>query len=220
VLTVDPAVDVVGDERVQGAGGPVGDDAHPAAPESSGRHNFYRNDDQCLLALGPPTGQSGLLAADVGLVYLHLPRQQLTTGTDQHRAQPVQHRPRRLVRADLQCSLQRERRDAVLGRGELPAHLKPHRQRRPSTIEQRARRYRGLGLASGALEAAVRDTPTTDVPTARAEEPVRPAQPLQVVQALRVRGEPRLELSQRPRVVHPTAWVIDRHHPSLVGSDG
>src|SRR5664280_1434306 len=86
--------------------------------------------------------------------------------------------------------LHRQRRDTVLGRGELPADLKPHRQRRPTSVEQRARRHRRLSLASGALEAAVRDPPTPNILTSWADEPVRPAQPLQIVQAVRVRGEP------------------------------
>src|SRR5450756_1096245 len=93
----------------------------------------------------------------------------------------VQHRPRGLVGADLQRPLHRQRRDTVLGRGELPADLKPHRQRRPTSVEQRARRHRRLSLASGALEAAVRDPPTPDIFTSWADEPVRPAKPLQIL---------------------------------------
>ena len=63
----------------------------------------------------------GLLTADVGLVHLHRPGQPLPARADQHRPQPVQHRPRRLVRADLQRPLQAQRRDPVLLGGEQPA---------------------------------------------------------------------------------------------------
>jgi len=64
-------------------------------------------------------------------------------GPHQHRPQPVQHRPRRLVGADLQRALRAQRGDAVLLRGEHPAGGEPHRQRRPPAVEQRACRRTG-----------------------------------------------------------------------------
>jgi hypothetical protein len=53
----------------------------------------------------------------------------------QHRSQPVQQRPGRLVRADLQRPLQILRRDPVPGGGEQPAGMEPHSQRRPRPVE-------------------------------------------------------------------------------------
>src|ERR1019366_3572580 len=68
-----PWGDVVGDERVQRAGRPIGNDAHPTSPKTLGRPHFHGYCHQRLLALGPAAGQPGLLATDVGLVDLHLP---------------------------------------------------------------------------------------------------------------------------------------------------
>ena len=89
-----PWREVAGDERVQRRGGAIRDDAHPTPPETLGRLDLHGNNDQRLLALGPAAGQPGLLTADVGLVDLHMPGQQLPAGSDQHLSQPVQHRPR------------------------------------------------------------------------------------------------------------------------------
>src|SRR5664280_2414577 len=79
-----PWGDVVGDERVQRAGRPIGNDAHPTSPKTLGRPYFHGYRDQRLLALGPAAGQPGLLATDVGLVDLHLPGQQFSAGPGQH----------------------------------------------------------------------------------------------------------------------------------------
>jgi DNA methylase len=67
-----------------------------------------------LLASGSPTAQSRLFTADVGLIHLHHPGQPVSARAHQHRAQPVQHRPRGLVGAHLQRPPQAQRRDAVL----------------------------------------------------------------------------------------------------------
>src|SRR6266567_1612990 len=112
----------------------------------------------------------------------------------QHRPQPAQQRPRGLVRADLQGPLQAQRRDAVLLRGEQPARGEPYGQRRPRPVEDRARRHRGPRTAPGAFQAAIAKPPARAVPAARADETARPAQPLQVVQAVLVGAEPGLEL--------------------------
>ena len=213
-----PWGDVVGDERVQRAGGAIRDDAHPAPSETLGRLDFHSNGDQRLLALGPAAGQPGLLTADIGLVDLHLPGQQFSTGPDQHRTQPVQHRPRGLVRPDLKRALQAQRGDAVLGGRERPARVEPHRQRRTRSVEDRARGDRRAVRARGALPPAVRQPPTVDVPALIADEPVRPAQPRQVVPAVRVRAEPRQELAHRSRIVLPASEC--NHGPSLLRVSG
>src|SRR4051794_16971396 len=54
--------------------------------------------------------------------------------------------------------------------------------------------------AAGALEPAVSQPPAA-LSAVRADEPRRPAQPLQVVQAVRIGGEPGQELPGRRRVV-------------------
>src|SRR5665647_2877942 len=71
--------------------------------------------------------------------------------------------------------------------------------------------------------ASTRRTPTGR-PTAAnvlaliADEPVRPAQPRQVVPAVRVRGEPRQELAHRSRIVSPASEC--NHGPSLLRLSG
>src|ERR1019366_890334 len=110
-----------------------------------------------------------------------------------------------LVRPDLKRALQAQRGDAVLGGSERPARVEPHRQRRTRTIEDRARGHRRAVRARGALPPAVRQPPTVDVPALIADETVRPAQPRQVVPAVRVRAEPRQELAHRSRIVLPAS---------------
>ena len=47
----------------------------------------------------------------------------------------------------------------------------------------------------------VTEPPAPDIPTLRAQETVRPTQPLQVIPAVRIGGEPRQQLTHRARVV-------------------
>ena len=150
---------------------------------------------------GPAAAQARLVPADERLVHLDDPGQPVPARPDQHRPQPVQHRPRGRVGADLQRPLQALRRDAVLLRGEQPAGGEPHRQRRPRPVEDRARRHRRARMAGGALQPAIAQPPAPGMTAGRAGEPARPAQPLQVVQAVLIGAEPGLELARRPRVV-------------------
>ena len=108
----------------------VAQQRHPAAPEASRRDPLDGHADERLLALRAPARQPWLLAADVGLVDLHRVVKALASRAHEHRAQPVQHRPRGLVGADLQRPLQAQRRDPVLLGREQPARREPNRQRR------------------------------------------------------------------------------------------
>src|ERR1039457_6903446 len=155
----------------------------------------------------PPPPPPPPLAPDDLPAPLYPAGQQVPARPPQHRPQPVQHRPRRLVRADLQRPLQALRRDAVLLRREDPACGEPHRQRRPRPVEGRARCPRRAPAAAAALESAITQPPPARA-ACRAGETALPAQPLQVIQAVRVRPEPRLELARRPRVVHAATRLI------------
>src|SRR5260370_37759771 len=62
------------------------------------------------------------------------------------------------------------------------------------------------------------NAPPAGVPAPRADEPVWPAQPLQVVQTVSVGAEPGLELPGRPRVVPARPWLPPVHGTSLVRS--
>ena len=199
---------VIGDERVQRGRGGVLDRRHPASTEPLGTVDLHGNTGEDLLASLPPASQSRLLPADEGLVHLHRPVQPLPARSHQHRPQAVQHRPRGLVGADFERPLQAQRRDAVLAAGEQPAGGEPHRQRRPGPVEDRARGHRSANPATSALEPSVVHPPATAVTAARTDEPVWPAQPLQVVQAVVVGAEPGLKLPDGSRIVHAGTRLI------------
>jgi len=131
----------------------------------------------------------------------------------------VQHRPRRLVGADLQRPLEAERRDPVLLRGEQPTGREPHRQRRARAVEDRARRRRRARTAARAHPPPVTQPPAARPAALHAHEPRRPAQPLQVVQTVGVGREPGRELAHRPRVVDASTRSRG-HKPSLLRLDG
>ena len=124
----------------------------------------------------------------------------------------MEHRPGGRVRADLEPALEALCGDAILLRSKHPTRREPHGQRRPAPVEERAGRHGRLLLATGALVAPVGPKPAAAVLAPRAHEPLRPAQPVEVVQAVLVGGEPRLELVGRARIVQPA--------PGVVGHDG
>lgn len=185
---------------MQRGGRPIGHNPPPDPSVAAGLVEFNRHTDKGFLALGPTTTQPRFLAADVGLVDLDGAGQPVPAGPHQDRTQAVQHRPGGRVGADLQGPLQAQRRDAVLLGGEHPAGGEPHRQRRASSVEQGARGHRGPCSTTRALVPSVTDRPAAAMPTAWTNEAVWPAQPLQVVEAVSVSGEPGLELTGRPRI--------------------
>ena len=56
----------------------------------------------------------------------------------------------------------------------------------------------------------------TSMATPRTHEATRPAQPLQIVQTVRIGAEPGLELADRPRIVHASTRAIHKSHPRPV----
>jgi hypothetical protein len=201
-------LDRAGHERVQRSGRAVGQHRHPAPADPLRLVDLHRDAGEHLLAAGPAAAQPRLVPADERLVHLHDPGQPVPARPHQHRPQPVQHRPRGRVGADLQRPLQALRGDAVLLGGEQPARGEPHRQRRPGPVEDRARRHRRAPVAASALMPAIAQPPPPGMTARRTGEPARPAQPLQVVQAVRVSTEPCLELARRPGVVNSSAGLI------------
>jgi len=97
--------DVVDEERSQRASGGVGERRHTAPAEAVGFGPLDRHADQHLLALRAPASQPRLLATEVALIDLELAGRALPSGPHEHRAQPVEHRPRGLVGADLKLPL-------------------------------------------------------------------------------------------------------------------
>ncbi len=181
---------VVQHEFVQRLAGPIGHRRDPTPTQPPGRPDLYGDASQNLLALGAPTCQPRLGAADVGLVHLDRPAQQFTPGTHHHRAQPMQHRPGGLVRADFQHPLQAQRRDPILARDEQPAGREPHGQRRPGPVEDRTCRHRTASTARRTFVPPVAQTPAIFVSARRTHEAIGPPQPRQIVHAVCIAGEP------------------------------
>lgn len=128
----------------------------------------------------------------------------------------MQQGPSGLVRADLQRPLQAQRRDPVLACGEVPAGGEPDREGRPGPIEDCARRDRGPAPAFGTHVPPVSQTPSPRMATSWTEEAGGPPQPFQVIQAVGIRLEPSLELTQGPGVVRTSARGF--HRASLRGT--
>ena len=195
----------------RGRGG-VGERRHtaPAHPFRLPDLDCYAGQD--LLALSSATGQVRLHTTDAGLIHLYHPGQSFPPWTYQHRAKPMQHRPRRLIGTDFQRPFQAQCRNPILAAGEQPAGVELNRQRRSRTVEDRARGHRGTVPAPGAHQSAVAEAPRCVVATDQACEARRPPQPLQVVQAVLVALEPCLELAHGSRIVRTGARAI--HRPS------
>ena len=183
---------------------------HAAAAKSLRLQNLDCDAGQDLLAVGAPSRQPGFEPADVRFVHLDLAAQEFPIRTNQDRSQPVQHRPSRLVRADLQGALQTQGRDSVFAGGEVPAGSEPDRERRAGSVEDGSRRHRRAAATVRAHEPPVSQPPSTSVAAFRADEPGGPSQPLEVVQAVHVGLEPRLKLTQRTGVVNACARTLHR----------
>ncbi len=98
--------DVLGDEALERGRRRVGKHGHATPTEPSGLSELNGHADQDLLALLPAAAQSGLLTTEVGFVDFDGAAEPVAPGTDEHRAEPVQHRPGRLVGAELKGPLQ------------------------------------------------------------------------------------------------------------------
>jgi len=184
-------------------------------PETLGRLDLNGDRDDRLRCRFPPV-HGTLDTPDVRLVDLHPSAQTLAGRADHRHAKPVQHCPRRLVGPEPQRPLQPERRDSLLLAGHQPRRREPRRQRRARAVEDRSRRHRGLTATHGALPTTAAQSPAGTTDTACAAESVRPAQPLQVVDARVIVREPRQQLAVGARIVDARC----RHEPRLPDSNG
>ena len=156
-----------------------------------------------------PPVHGALDTPDVRLIDLDPSAQTLAGRADHRQAKPVQHRPRRLVGPEPQRPLQPERGDSLLLAGHQPRRREPRRQRRARAVENRSRRHRGLTPTHGALPTTAAQSPAGTTDAAWTAEPVRPAQPLQIVDARVIVWEPRQQLAVRARIVVASC----RHEP-------
>ena len=177
------------DEWQQAIGGDVGHMLEPDPPESLG----------CLIStaiatialvsvLRPSTPPS---TREVPLVDLNVTREPLATRADHRRAIAVQHRPRGLVGTQPERTLNPERRHPVLLARHLPRRREPQPQRSPGAMKDRPRGHRRLTPADPALPAPTPQPPPVPAHAPRTPDALRPAQPLEVIQARRVVREPR-----------------------------
>ena len=206
---------VIGDEAMQRAGRCIRQRPHPAPAKSFWVLDFHGNARQHLLPPRTTAPQPRFLSPDVGFIHLHRAGQPVPAGADQHRPQSVQHRPRGLVGADLQRPLQAQGGDPVLPGREQPARGEPDGQRRARALKDGARRDRGPAAAARAHDAPVAERPALAVAAARTGEALRPPEPVQIVEAIRIGPEPRLELTHRPRIVLSSARLL--HTPAYSG---
>src|SRR5699024_2015280 len=78
-------------------------------------------------------------------------------------------------------------------------------------VEDRPSRHRGTHVTGAALPPPIGQPPPRAVPALDAAHAIGPPQPLQVIQAVRLRTKPRLKLPQRCRVMHARSGIT---HPS------
>ena len=96
-----PRFDVLGYEALERGRRRVGEHRHAAPTEPSGLSELNGHADQDLLALLAATTKAWFLATEVGFVDFDGAAEPVAPGTDEHRAEPVQHGPGRLVGAEL-----------------------------------------------------------------------------------------------------------------------
>ena len=207
-MTRAAGLDVGVQERGETDRAGVGDDAEPGPTEA----DFVELDSareqhlpECSAARHARLG-----AAQERLIDLHVATQPVPARPHHHRPVAVQHHPRRLVGAQLHLSPHLGRRDPDLVPNHPPSRSEPHRQRRPGLVEDRARRRGHLAVATAALPPRVCQPPPDDARTVGADKPLRPAQPVQIVQALPVLVERRPQLRVRPRIV-PASRMLHDH---------
>ena len=174
---------------------------HPAASEPFGSQDLDSNTGEDFLPLGAATGEPRFLPSDVGLVNFYPSTEALPIRTNQDRAEAMKHGPHRLVGSDLQGPLQAQRRDAVFPCRKMPAGGEPDCEGGAGPVEDGARHHGGALSASRALTSAVAKPPSSGDSTGRADKAARPSQPFQVVQAIGIGLEPRLEVSKSFGVV-------------------
>ena len=202
-------------ERDDAGLGIVLDAAQPNPSEAFGLQQLDGQNDQHLgrPVLAAHRGE-GLLAigdGEVGLIDLDLALQAVPIGAHHGPAKPMQHGPGGLVAAQPQHALQAQSADALLLVGQVPRRGQPHTQRRAGLVEDGAGSDGALVGAAAAHQAQ----PTGAIGglhhgTARADESLRPAQPLQIPQARLLAGEPIQKFVPVAGIVLASFWRYDR----------
>src|SRR5512132_26467 len=188
-----------GDSRLQARSRGVRDPGQ-ANPPDLATICFSRNQYQSLADRTAPA-LTRLWPADEGLVDLHHPGQTLPACPHHCPAQLVQPVPSRPITTETQYPLHTQSAGSQLLVGDIPNGLKPQSQGFMRVGKERTRRN---GKVVPALAAAVKwrlHRPNLHVRTIRTAHPVRPSQPLKVLAARGLRGEPVTQFHDRSRVI-------------------
>src|ERR1035441_8155516 len=142
-----------------------------------------------------------LQPADHRLVHLHPPAQSIPIRSDHSPSQFVQPSPSCLITPQSEDPLQAQRAGTVLLAGHIPHGTKPHHQRLPRVLENRARRGRGLVPATAALKQGGTDQDSLGSLALRTAKPLRPPEADQVRSTRLLRRKALLKLLDSSRIV-------------------
>jgi len=130
----------------------------PDSAKSLWLKHLHRYGDQHFAGIALPANRTDRAFAvgdgEVRLVDLNFPMQQISSRPDHCPAQPMQHRPSRLVAAESKNTLQPQRTDAMLLVGDVPNTRKPDAQLGPGLVKYGSSRHCCLGFAMQAHQSA------------------------------------------------------------------
>jgi len=172
--------------------------ANPADPPSD---LLRRDRDQSLLPLAWPTALALLETTQVGFVHLHETAEPFATGADHRSTELVQPRPRRLVTAQAQDTLDTQGTGPILLARYGPHRSKPQRQRKVAALKYGPRRHRDLAPTLAAQPKPPTHRPRLSTSTAGADKAIGPTKLTQVRPTGLVGGKAGFELGQGSRVV-------------------
>ena len=142
--------------------------------------------------------QTGLFAANPGVINLYLAVQGLPSRTHHRPAQFVEHHPGGLVTGKTELTLQHQCGHSALVRSHQIRRPEPVGQRNLGPVKNRPGRQRNLVSALDALMASlVHQFVSPLMPASRADEAIRPPTSRQVLLASLVRSEVGLKLAER-----------------------
>src|SRR4029077_7710259 len=133
----------------------IRDQSHPSTPAPPVAFLYGHQDQRSFPPLQlSASPQSGLSAANPGLVHFHFAAQRLAFQVDHSPAELVEQHPCCLVASQTKLALQKKCRDPALIGGHQVGSPKPDRQRHLCVMEDGLRAHRNLVPATGTLPAS------------------------------------------------------------------
>jgi hypothetical protein len=184
----------------------VAHNLHPCTSEGSAAF-FDRDRYQRLVFCPSPRGILG--PTDIGFVDFDQPVQSITSWANHGSPEFVQPGPGSLIAAQSQILLKAFSAGSVLLARDRPHRPKPHLQRFPCVLEDRARGRRNLTSAISTVKQLPPRLPGSPRAANGTNEPIRPANPDQIVPAGLFRGKSRFKFHKCSRIVFhaPTLQV-------------